>query len=117
MYRRPRHRTVLPGSNLSEAAIGVAIRSCPGVQPRRSYSRLHAIIADSASFANSADRFANNFASDSSSGNTIRSCLTRQVRADLWVRGPKGGPQMAGIVRVIMFQLFQSLFKVIGITG
>jgi hypothetical protein len=49
---------------LSEAAIGVAIRSCPGVQPRRSYSRLHAIIADSASFANSADRFANNFASD-----------------------------------------------------
>src|SRR4029077_1122324 len=59
-----RHRTVLPGSNLSEAAIGVAIRSCPGVQPRRSYSRLHAIIADSASFANSADRFANNFASD-----------------------------------------------------
>src|SRR5271165_3946449 len=63
-WRRPRHRTVLPGSNLSEAAIGVAIRSCPGVQPRRSYSRLHAIIADSASFANSADRFANNFASD-----------------------------------------------------
>src|SRR5258705_295359 len=62
--RRPRHRTVLPGSNLSEAAIGVAIRSCPGVQPRRSYSRLHAITADSASFANSADRFANNFASD-----------------------------------------------------
>jgi hypothetical protein len=49
---------------LSEAAIGVAIRSCPGVQPRRSYSRLHAIVADSASFANSADRFANNFASD-----------------------------------------------------
>ena len=49
---------------MSEAAIGVAIRSCPGVQPRRSYSRLHAIIADSASFANSADRFANNFASD-----------------------------------------------------
>src|ERR1700674_978420 len=45
--------------------LGVAIRSCPGVQPRRSYSRLHAIIADSASFANSADRFANNFASDS----------------------------------------------------
>jgi hypothetical protein len=36
------------------------------VQPRRSYSRLHAIIADSASFANSADRFANNFASDRS---------------------------------------------------
>jgi len=33
-------------------------------RPRRSYSRLHAIIADSASFANSADRFANNFASD-----------------------------------------------------
>src|SRR5271165_4557841 len=63
-WRRPRHRTVLLGSNLSEAAIGVAIRSCPGVQPRRSYSRLHAIIADSASFANSADRFANNFASD-----------------------------------------------------
>src|SRR5271165_4406680 len=63
-WRRPRHRTVLPGSNLSEAAIGVAIRSCPGVQPRRSYSRLDAIIADSASFANSADRFANNFASD-----------------------------------------------------
>src|SRR5271165_4677423 len=63
-WRRPRHRTVLPGSNLSEAAIGVAIRSCPGVQPRRSYSRLHATIADSASFANSADRFANNFASD-----------------------------------------------------
>src|ERR1700758_5734824 len=62
--RRPRHRTVLPGSNLSEAAIGVAIRSCPGVQPRRSYSRPHVIIADSASFANSADRFANNFASD-----------------------------------------------------
>ena len=30
---------------MSEAAIGVAI--CPGVQPRRSYSRLHAIIADS----------------------------------------------------------------------
>src|SRR5208282_2745400 len=50
--------------DMSEAAIGVAIRSCPGVQPRRSYSRLHAIIADSASFANSADRFANNFASD-----------------------------------------------------
>ena len=49
---------------MSEAAIGVAIRSCPGVQPRRSYSRLHAIIADSASFANSADRFANNFAPD-----------------------------------------------------
>src|SRR5271166_987871 len=64
-WRRPRHRTVLPGSNLSEAAIGVTIRSCPGVQPRRSYSRLHATIADSASFANSADRFANNFASDS----------------------------------------------------
>src|SRR4029077_2511891 len=39
--------------------------SYPGVQRRRSYSRLHAIIADSASFANSADRFANNFASDS----------------------------------------------------
>src|SRR4029077_19655361 len=57
-------RLPVPGSNLSEAAIGVAIRSCPGVQPRRSYSRLHAIIADSASFANSADRFANNFASD-----------------------------------------------------
>ena len=52
---------------MSEAAIGVAIRSCPGVQPRRSYSRLHAIIADSASFANSADRFANNFASDTQS--------------------------------------------------
>src|SRR5208283_3120128 len=68
MYRRPRHRTVLPGSNLSEAAIGVAIRSCPGVQPRRSYSRLHAIIADSASFANSADRSANNFASDNCDG-------------------------------------------------
>src|SRR5271166_5460467 len=63
-WRRPRHRTVLPGSNLSEAAIGVAIRSCPGVQPRRSYSRLHTIIADSASFANSADRFANNFAAN-----------------------------------------------------
>src|SRR5258705_12082253 len=57
---------LLSGSNLSEAAIGVAIPSCPGVQPRRSYSRLHAIIADSASFANSADRFANNFASDRS---------------------------------------------------
>jgi hypothetical protein len=40
------------------------MRNCPGVQPRRSYSRLHAIIEDSASFANSADRFANNFASD-----------------------------------------------------
>lgn len=26
------------------------IRSCPGAQPRRSYSRLHAITADSASF-------------------------------------------------------------------
>src|SRR5208282_2027759 len=54
--------------DMSEAAIGVAIRSCPGVQPRRSYSRLHAIIADSASFANSADRFANNFASDTERG-------------------------------------------------
>src|SRR6266436_6410834 len=31
--RRPRHRTVLPGSNLSEATIGVAIRSCPGAAP------------------------------------------------------------------------------------
>ena len=51
---------------MSEAAIGVAIPSCPGVQPRRSYSRLHAIIADSASFANSAERFANNSASDKS---------------------------------------------------
>src|SRR6266478_1152599 len=71
-WRRPRHRTVLPGSNLSEAAIGVAIRSCPGVQPRRSYSRLHAIIADSASFANSADRFANNFASDTLCSTTQR---------------------------------------------
>jgi hypothetical protein len=36
---------------VSEAAIGVAIRSCPGVQPRRSYSRLHAIIMYFASVA------------------------------------------------------------------
>jgi hypothetical protein len=34
--------------------------------------RLHAIIADSASFANSADRFANNFASDKNA----RKCLS-----------------------------------------
>src|SRR5271165_6975194 len=39
-------------------------REEPAQRTRRSYSRLHAIIADSASFANSADRFANNFASD-----------------------------------------------------
>src|SRR5271165_2121455 len=76
-WRRPRHRTALPGSNLSEAAIGVAIRSCPGVQPRRSYRRLHAIIADSASFANSADRFANNFASD----NILQGCFGHEIRA------------------------------------
>src|SRR5271166_4858607 len=80
-WRRPRHRTVLLGSNLSEAAIGVAIRSCPGVQPRRSYSRLHAIIADSASFANSADRFANNFASDNSEQPASWRAFTKPRRA------------------------------------
>src|SRR6266478_5637756 len=102
-WRRPRHRTVLPGSNLSEAAIGVAIRSCPGVQPRRSYSRLHAIIADSASFANSADRFANNFASDNCDlANAIELRLTQHLpaivpieiariflRRTFWVRKPQ----------------------------
>src|SRR5271166_783791 len=79
-WRRPRHRTVLPGSNLSEAAIGVAIRGCPGVQPRRSHSRLHAIIADSASFANSADRFANNFASDTASDTSASAHASKFLR-------------------------------------
>src|ERR1700746_3972882 len=60
---RPRHRTVLPGSNLSEAAIGVA-STHSGFRAEPSAADYSGAQRNSPPFVNSAERFANNSASD-----------------------------------------------------